>query len=277
MWIVPQHPHLSISRQCELAGMPRSTWYHVPVARESRENLRVMRLIDQVYLKRPYYGSPRITFHLRQLGERVNEKRVARLMRLMRLQAAVPGPHTSRPHPEHKVYPYLLRKLPIVRPNQVWATDITFVPLHDGYIYLVAVMDLYSRYVLSWELSAKLETAFCLVALEKALKVATPEIFNSDQGTQFTSDDFTGLLLRSGVKISMDGRGRAMDNIFVERLWRSVKYEEVHLNDYADGLEAQVGLSRYFRFFNFERPHQSLDRRTPADVYFGRVSKHIIC
>ena len=218
MWIVPQHPHLSISRQCELAGMPRSTWYHVPVARESRENLRVMRLIDQVYLKPPYYGSPRITFHLRQLGERVNEKRVARLMRLMRLQAAVPGPHTSRPHPEHKVYPYLLRKLPIVRPNQVWATDITFVPLHDGYIYLVAVMDLYSRYVLSWELSAKLETAFCLVALEKA-----------------------------------------------------------HLNDYADGLEAQVGLSRYFRFFNFERPHQSLDRRTPADVYFGRVSKHIIC
>lgn len=254
--------------------MPRSTWYHVPVAKESPENLRLMRRIDELFLKRPFYGSPRMTHWLRELGEPVNEKRVARLMRVMNLQAVVPGPHTSRPHPEHKVYPYLLRKLEVVRPNQVWSTDITFVPLSAGYVYLVAVMDWFSRYVLTWELSDSLETVFCLTALDKALELATPEIFNSDQGTQFTSEEFTGRLLRAGVKISMDGRGRAMDNIFVERLWRSVKYEDVHIHDYADGGEVRMGLSRYFRFFNRDRPHQSLDWRTPAEVYFGRSGRN---
>lgn len=258
-----------MSRQCQLAGLPRSTWYYVPVATESPENLRLMRRIDKLYLARPFYGSPRITHWLRELGEEVNEKRVARLMRLMRLQAVVPGPHTSRPHPEHKVYPYLLRKLAIIRPNQVWATDITYVGVSAGYLYLVAVMDWFSRYVLSWELSASLETAFCVAALQRALGVAVPGIFNSDQGSQFSSEDFTGPLLRLGVKVSMDGRGRAFDNIFLERLWRTWKYEEIHIHDYADGTDARTRLASYIRFYNHERPHTSLDWRTPAEVYFG--------
>lgn len=259
-----------MSRQCRLAELPRSTWYHVPVEKESLENLRLMRRIDEVFLKRPYYGSPRMTVCLRKEGERVNEKRVARLMRIMGYQAALPGPHTSRRHPQHKVYPYLLRNLKITEPDQVWSTDITWIPMPRGWLYLVAVMDWFSRYVLSWELSDSMESAFCVRALEKALTVAVPGIFNTDQGSQFTSEDFTGVLLRSGVKISMDGRGRALDNVFVERLWWSVKYEDIYLNDYADRAETRVGLSRYFRFFNNQRPHQSLGYRTPAEVYFGR-------
>jgi len=237
---------------------------------ESQENLDLMRLIDELYLKRPFYGSPRLTDWLRELGWTVNEKRVTRLMRLMGLQAVLPGPHTSRPSPEHKVYPYLLRGLQVVAPDEVWCADITYVPMRRGFLYLVAVMDWFSRYVLSWELSNTLESYFCLEALERALSVSCPGIFNTDQGAQFTAEAFTRRLLEAEIAISMDGRGRALDNVFVERLWRTVKYEEVYLRDYADGAEACEGLGRFFRFYNTERRHQSLDRRTPAQVYYGR-------
>jgi len=229
-----------------------------------------MRVIDELYLKRPFYGAPRMTLWLMELGYQVNHKRVERLMRLMGLQALVPGPHTSRPHPEHVVYPYLLRGLTISAPNEVWCADITYVPMRRGYLYLVAVMDWFSRYVLAWELSNSLEAVFCLEALDRALESAQPDIFNSDQGSQFTSEEFTGRLLSAGVRISMDGRGRVMDNIFIERLWRSVKYEEVYVRDYEDGIVARRRLSQYFRFYNTERPHQSLGNRTPADLYFAR-------
>jgi putative transposase len=231
-----------------------------------------MRQIDELYLKRPFYGSPRISIWLRQLGWRVNEKRVARLMRLMGVQAVVPGPHTSRPHPEHRLYPYLLRGLAIRAPDEVWCADITYIPMRRGYLYLVAVMDWFSRYVLAWELSNSLEAAFCLSALERALTTATPGIFNTDQGAQFTSEEFIGRLEKAGVQVSMDGRGRVLDNLFVERLWRSLKYEEVYLRDYADGLAARQGLGQYFRFYNTERPHQALGSRTPAAIYRARAA-----
>jgi putative transposase len=214
-----------------------------------------MRAIDEVYLERPYYGSPRMTHRLQELKWEVNEKRVARLMRVMGLQAVVPSPHTSRRHPQHKVYPYLLRGRKILAPDEAWCADIAYIPMPYGYLHLAAVTDRFSRYVLSRELSNSLDTAFCLEALTRALTVATPGIFNTDQGTQFTSDEFTGRLLSSGIQISMDGRGRAMDNVFVERLWRSVKYEEVYISDYADGAQARSGLSRYFRYDNQERTH----------------------
>ena len=230
----------------------------------------MMRVIDKLYMKRPFYGVPRMTGWLRELGHVVNHKRVERLMGLMGLQAIVPGPHTSRPHPEHRVYPYLLRGVNILAPNEAWCADITYVPMRRGYLYLVAVMDWFSRYVLTWELSNSLEAGFCREALDRALKGARPGIFNTDQGAQFTSEEFTGRLHEAGVRISMDGRGRVMDNIFIERLWRSVKYEEIYLRDYADGIEARRGLDRYFRFYNTERQHQSLGNRTPADWYFGR-------
>ena len=261
---------LSVSEQCALAGLPRSSYYYRPREMESQENLDLMRLIDELYLKRPFYGSPRLTDWLRELGWTVNEKRVTRLMRLMGLQAVLPGPHTSRPSPEHKVYPYLLRGLQVVAPDEVWCADITYVPMRRGFLYLVAVMDWFSRYVLSWELSNTLESYFCLEALERALSVSCPGIFNTDQGAQFTAEAFTRRLLEAEIAISMDGRGRALDNVFVERLWRTVKYEEVYLRDYADGAEACEGLGRFFRFYNTERRHQSLDRRTPAQVYYGR-------
>ena len=199
----------------------------------------------------------------------VNEKRVARLMRVMGLQASVPGPHTSRRHPEHRVYPYLLRDLEVQRPNQVWCSDITYVPMRRGFLYLVVVMDWYSRYVLAWELSNTLEVVFCVEALQRALGMGCPEIFNTDQGAQFTSEEFTGKLQGAGIRISMDGRGRALDNVMVERLWRSVKYEDIYLWNYADGTEAWRGLNRYFPFYNTERRHQGLGSKTPAQVYFG--------
>jgi putative transposase len=259
-----------VARQYALAGLSRSSYYHEPSGIESEENLALMRVIDELYLKRPFYGAPRMTLWLMELGYQVNHKRVERLMRLMGLQALVPGPHTSRPHPEHVVYPYLLRGLTISAPNEVWCADITYVPMRRGYLYLVAVMDWFSRYVLAWELSNSLEAVFCLEALDRALESAQPDIFNSDQGSQFTSEEFTGRLLSAGVRISMDGRGRVMDNIFIERLWRSVKYEEVYVRDYEDGIVARRRLSQYFRFYNTERPHQSLGNRTPADLYFAR-------
>jgi putative transposase len=229
-----------------------------------------MRLIDELYLKRPFYGVPRMTCWLRELGHIVNHKRVERLMRLMGLQAVVPGPHTSRPHPEHRIYPYLLRGVAIRAPNEVWCADITYVPMQRGYLYLVAVMDWFSRYVLAWELSNSLEAIFCCEALDRALAEATPGTFNTDQGSQFTSEEFTGRLHAAGVRISMDGRGRVMDNVFVERLWRTVKYEEIYLHDYADGTAARMGLTHYFRFYNKERPHQSLENRRPAEVYLSQ-------
>ena len=267
--IEPTHPQLSVARQCALLGLPRSSYYYPPLGTESPENLRLMRTIDELYLERPFYGSPRMTDWLRDLDWSVNEKRVARLMRVRGLQAVVPGPHTSRPHPEHPHYPYLLRGLKIDAPDQVWCADITYVPLAQGYLYLVAVMDWYRRYVLAWELSNSLETDFCLCALDRALCQSQPAIFNTDQGAQFTSAEFTGALTAAGIRISMDGRGRALDNVFVERLWRTVKYEEIYLRDYADGREAHARLDSYFHFYDAERRHAALDRQTPATVYFA--------
>jgi len=258
-----------VARQCALVDLPRSSYYYEPMAAESAGNLLLMRRIDELYLRRPFYGSPRMTDWLRDLGWPVNEKRVARLMQVMGLQAVVPGPHTSRPHPEHRVYPYLLRGLAIRAPDEVWCADITYIPMRRGFQYLVAVMDWFSRYVLAWELSNSLESTFCVAALNQALGRGRPVIFNTDQGAQFTAEEFTGRLEATGVRVSMDGRGRVMDNIFVERLWRTVKYEEVYLQDYADGIAATAGLARYFRFYNTQRRHQSLDKRTPEAVYLG--------
>ena len=225
-----------------------------------------------MYLERPFYGYPRITKWLREEGWKVNEKRIARLMQLMGLQAVLPGPHTSKPHPEHRIYPYLLRDLKIDRPGQVWCADITYVPMKLGFLYLVAIMDWFSRYVLSWELSNSMDTVFCVTALERALEKGTPGIFNTDQGSQFTSEEFTDCLKDAEIHISMDGRGRVTDNIFIERLWWSVKYEDLYLHDYADGKQVRKGLDRYFKFYNLERGHSSLGNRTPAEVHGIKVA-----
>ena len=236
---------------------------------ESAENLQLMRLLDEQYTRTPFYGIRRMTVWLRQQGYAVNTKRVARLLHTMGLETIYPKPRLSQPQPERRVYPYLLRGVPITRVNQVWSTDITYIRLHAGFVYLVAVMDWFSRYVLSWALSITMDVGFCLEALEQALLVATPDIFNSDQGSQFTSGDFTGRLVAAGVRISMDGRGRALDNVFVERLWRTVKYEEVYVQDYGTPKEAMQGLGRFFQVYNGQRPHQALGYQTPAMVYFG--------
>lgn len=232
-----------------------------------------MRLLDQQYTRTPFYGSRRMVIALEKQGWRVNRKRVQRLMQGMGIEAIYPKPRLSDPAPGHRIYPYRLRGLAITRPNQVWSTDITYIRLRKGFVYLVAILDWFSRYVVDWEISITLDTSFCVSALDRALSKATPEIFNSDQGAQFTSQEFTGRLEKAGVLISMDGRGRALDNVFTERLWRSVKYEEVYLKDYAGVLDAIGNLKTYFRFYNFQRPHQSLDDQTPATVYFGIV-KH---
>jgi len=255
---------VSVSRQCALLQVPRSSVYYRPDTRESLQNLALMRLIDAQYLKTPFYGAPRMTWWLNEQGHGVNRKRVARLMRQMGLQATLPGPHTSKPHPEHVKYPYLLRDLEIGAPFEVWCADITYVPMPRGFMYLVAVMDWFSRYVLAWEVSNSMESGFCVTALKRALKKGRPGIFNTDQGSQFTSDEFTGALLQAGVRISMDGRGRALDNAFIERLWRSVKYEDLYLREYADGHALHAGLARYFRFYNHQRPHSALNNLTPA-------------
>ena len=253
--------------------MARSSWYHEPGCAESVENLRLMRDIDELYLNYPFYGSPRMTNALRKKKWLVNEKRVARLMRVMGLQATLPGPHTSKPHPEHVIYPYLLRGLEIKAPNEVWGADITYIPLREGYMFLMAIIDWYSRYVLAWELSNTLDSGFCVETLKKAIAVhGAPGISNTDQGTQFTGDGYLGVLKAAGTRISMDGQGRASDNIFIERLWWSVKYEDVYLNDYTNGTSLREGLSRYFRFYNTERDHQALDYRTPVAVYRGEVA-----
>jgi putative transposase len=268
-WIEPEHPKLSIAQQCALVGLPRSTWYYRP-AGESAENLALMRSIDEQYLRYPFYGSRKLAD---VLG--VNRKRVQRLMRRMGIEAVYPKRRTTWPAAGHQIYPYLLRNVAVTRPNQVWSSDITYIPLRHGFLYLVAVMDWYSRYVVSWRLSNTLEGSFCLEALDAALSFATPEIFNTDQGSQFTATAFTSRLEAARVAISMDGRGRALDNVFIERLWRSVKYEEVYLKDYTDGWEAEASLSAYFHFYNHERIHQSLGYRTPADVYAERSREPI--
>lgn len=228
-----------------------------------------MRLIDEIYTRCPFYGSRRIAAQLtRDRGDPWNRKRIQRLMRIMGIRGVAPGPDTSQPHPENKVYPYLLRGLLIDKVNQVWSTDITYIPMTKGFMYLVAVIDWHSRYVLSWELSNTMDTAFCIDALEKALDMSTPAIFNTDQGAQFTSLSFTKVLLDKKIKISMDGRGRALDNIFVERLWRTVKYENIYMNEYQTVPELRSGLKRYFEFYNQERLHQSLGYKTPSEVHF---------
>lgn len=264
--IETSHPHLSIRRQCELIGLHRSTFYAVP-AGETAFNLHLMRLIDEQYLRTPFYGYPRMTAVLRRQGHHVNRKRVARLMQKMGLQAVFPRQKRSQPAPEHKIYPYLLRGLRITQPNQVWSADITYIPLVQGFMYLVAIIDWYSRYVLAWRLSNTLAVTFCLAALDEALQHSQPTIFNTDQGAQFTTLAFTGRLLDAQIRISMDGRGRALDNIFVERLWRSVKYEDIYLKNYADVPSLTSGLRDYFQFYNHERLHQSLEYRVPAEVY----------
>ena len=257
-----------MARQCELVGLVRSSLYY-EARPESEYNLALMRLLDEQFLRTPFYGVARMTAWLRREGHAVNEKRVRRLLRAMGLEALYPKPRLSVPGEERRVYPYLLKGLEIVRPNQVWATDITYIRLARGFAYLVAILDWFSRYVISWELALTLEADFCVRALARALGSGRPEILNSDQGSQFTSAAFTGALEQAGVRISMDGRGRVFDNIFVERLWRTVKYEEVYLKDYADVQEAWASLGRYFRFYNEERLHQALGYRTPAEMRNG--------
>lgn len=255
-----------MARQCELLGLSRSSFYYQPCG-ESDLNLQLMRRIDREYTAHPFYGYRKIVHALREEGHAVNKKRVQRLMGVMGLQAMTPGPHTSRPALEHTIYPYRLRGVKIERVDQVWSCDITYLPMPQGFLYLFAVIDWYSRYVLSWKLSNTLDVAFCLEGLEEALRGGKPGIFNTDQGAQFTSREFTARLLSDEITISMDGRGRALDNIFVERLWRSVKYEDVYLKGYETPKEAFAGLGDYFRFYNGERPHQALDYRTPAAIY----------
>ena len=267
--IEPENEKLSIQRQCELLGLPRSTYYHSP-ATESAENLKLMRLIDELYTARPFLGSRKMVAELAMHhGVSVNRKRIQRLMRLMGIASVLPRPGTSKPHPEHVIYPYLLRNVPIERPDHVWSADITYIPVINGWMYLVAVIDWYSRFVLAWELSNTMEITFCLDTLQAALAYGPPQIFNSDQGAQFTSEKFTGILKDRGIKISMDGKGRCLDNVWIERLWRSVKYEGVYLNEYETAVEAWQQLAKYFRYYNFERPHQALDYATPASAYFG--------
>ena len=261
---------ISIKLQCSLLGISRSGLYYQPSG-ISAEDLTIMKLIDRQYLSTPFYGTRRMAVWLRKEGCIVNRQRIRRLMRVMGLSAIYRRPRTSKPAAGHRVHPYLLRGLEITRPNQVWAADVTYIPMARGFLYLVVIMDWYSRYVLSWRLSNTLDADFCLEALREALQKGRPDIFNTDQGAHFTSEEITGLLESHGVKISMDGKGSYSDNLFIERLWRTVKYEEVYLKAYRDGKEARAGIGEYFRFYNTQRPHQALGYRTPADVYSNPV------
>jgi putative transposase len=261
-----------VRRQCQLLGLNRSTFYYDPVP-ETQENLALMRQLDEQYLKTPYYGSRRMQVWLANQGYAVNRKRVQRLMRQMGLEAVYPQPRTTVAGTQALIYPYLLRGVTISRVNQVWSSDITYVPLARGFLYLTAILDWHSRFVLSWRLSNSLDTRFCLEALEEALAQGTPEVFNTDQGVQFTSSAYTGRLEAAGVAISMDGKGRCLDNVFVERLWRTVKYEEIYLKAYADGREGEESLQRYFKFYGHERPHQALGYATPWAVYQQGLSR----
>lgn len=259
---------IPVSRQCDLLDLWRSSYYYLPTG-EDDDNLMFMRRIDEQFTKTPYFGVRRMTAWLRRQGHRVNRKRIQRLMRLMGLMAIYPKPRLSVGGPDHKIYPYLLKGLKIARPDQAWCADITYIRMVHGFVYLVVIMDWHSRYVLSWELSTTLDKGFCLDALQSALQTSRPEIFNTDQGAQFTSPAFVEVLESTGIRVSMDGRGRVYDNIFVERFWRSVKYEEVYLHEYQTVAEARANLAAYFRFYNEERPHAALGYRTPQEVYFG--------
>jgi putative transposase len=274
--IEPAHPQISVRRQCQLLGLHRSNLYYRPVraaGEETAANLELMRQLDEQYTATPFYGVRRMTAWLATQGQVVNPKRVRRLLRLMGLAAIYPGPRTSTAAPGHRIYPYLLRGVPITARNQVWSTDITYIRVRRGFCYLVAIIDWFSRYVLAWEVATRLDVGFCLTALDRALAGAgpsgQPEVFNTDQGAQFTSSEFTGRLRAQAIKISMDGRGRALDNIFVERLWRSLKQEEVYIHDYATVAEAVRSLGRYFVFYNQQRLHQALAYQTPAAVYWA--------
>ena len=263
------HSELSVARQCRLLGISRTSVYRRNQARRSQDR-EMMDLLDRKYLACPFFGSRRMTVWLRELGYRVNRKRVQRLMREMGLKPIYPKPRTSKPHPENKAYPYLLRGMTIERVDQVWCADITYIPMARGFLYLVAIMDWASRKVLAWQLSNSMDADFCVAALQRALETGRqPEIFNTDQGAQFTSEAFTGVLKGHEIRISMDGRGRCLDNVFVERLWRSLKYEEVYLHAYDSPADAKAGIGRWMAFYNDTRPHQALDNRTPADVYSG--------
>ena len=265
--VEPEHPSLSIVRQCTLLSISRSGLYYRPTG-ESAASLALMRLIDEAYLECPYYGARQMMRHLFRLGHKVGRRRIARMMRKMGLAAIFQKPNTSRPNKENKIYPYLLRDLTITKPDQVWSTDITYIPMRKGFMYLVAVMDWHSRRILSWRVSNTMDVEFCIEALEEALlHHGKPDIFNTDQGSQFTSLAFTQVLKDAGVAISMDGRGRWMDNVFIERLWRSMKYECVYLHAFETGQELHAGLSRYVRHYNFSRPHSSLAGRTPDEAY----------
>jgi putative transposase len=265
--IEPDHPHLSVTRQCMLVSIGRSTFYRAP-ATETAENLALMRLLDEQFLKTPWYGTRQMTRHLRRLGNPVGRKRVRRLMAKMGLAAIYQRPRTTIPHPEHRIFPYLLRNLVVDRPNQVWCADITYIPMRRGFLYLVAIMDWATRRVLSWRLSNTMDVDFCIAALEEALaRFGRPEIFNTDQGSQFTSPRFTEVLTGAGVRISMDGRGRWLDNVFIERLWRSLKYECVYLHAFETGSELRAGLQSWIRYYNGCRPHSSLGGLTPDEAY----------
>jgi putative transposase len=266
--IEPNQPLLSLRRQFALLGLSRASFYRQP-ASETPLNLELMRVIDEEYTRTPFYGYRKLTIRLQQRGYGVNTKRVLRLMRTMGLQAVYPHPRTSIPDPQHKKYPYLLRDVEMTHPNQVWSADITYVPMPQGFMYLVAIIDWFSRFVLTWQLSNTLDGGFCLDALRLALPMAQPDIFNTDQGVQFTAHAFTDELETAHIRISMDGRGRAFDNIFVERLWRTVKYEDIYIKGYSTVPALETGLEDYFQFYNYRRPHQSLDYRVPADAYFA--------
>jgi len=267
MMINPDHRGLSIVRQCELVSISRSSFYRQP-AGESPENLALMRLIDEAFLECPFYGARQMARHLRRLGWCMGRKRVRRLMRKIGLAPIYQAPKTSQPHPQHKIYPYLLRHMAIEQPNQVWCADVTYIPMRRGFLYLVAIMDWASRKVLAWRLSNTMEADFCVAALEEAIaRYGRPDIFNTDQGSQFTSFAFTNTLKDAGIRISMDGRGRWMDNVFIERLWRSLKYECVFLNAFETGSEARFGIGRWIGYYNAARPHSSFQGRMPDEVY----------
>lgn len=262
-------PCLPLAEQCRLLSIPRSTYYHRPQG-ESPKNLDIMRLIDKEYTNAPFYGSRRLAVVLSRQGVEVNRKRIQRLMRIMGLEAIYPKPRLSVKAKDHKIYPYLLRDVSVVRKNQVWSTDFTYVPMQGGFMYLAAVIDWATRYVLSWRISNTMDSDFCIESAKDALRIGRPEIFNTDQGSQFTCKAFLSVFEGLNVAMSMDGRGRALDNVFVERLWRSVKYEDLYLKEYADGWALLEGLRRYFHFYNHERPHQALNYQTPASVYFSK-------
>ena len=267
--IEPNHPRLSIVGQCELVSISRSSFYYEGKG-ESLLNLQLMRVIDEQFLETPYYGSRQMTRHLKRQGYCVSRKRIRRLMRKMGLTPIYQKPRTSEPHPEHRIYPYLLRGVSIERPDHVWCADVTYIPMRRGFLYLVAIMDWASRKVLAWRLSNSLDASFCVEALEEALlRFGPPEVFNTDQGSQFTSMDFTDVLKDAGVKISMDGKGRWMDNIFIERLWRTLKYECIYLYAFETGSETRNGIGRWVNKYNHERPHSSLSDRTPDEAYRG--------